>query len=205
MPLLSIEHASFNEPGHGTVGPVDVVVEPGEIVLVVGGEGSGKTLLLRGSLGLAKPREGTVALFDTPLADLDHDALMALRARCALSSTAAPLVANQTLFDNIALPLWMRGSPGAALVVSELLERLELVDVSARRPDDVLPRHRDLALLARALAVPAQLMLLDEPPITPAARALLRARVESGAAALIAVRHEALFPEATRRVLLGAA
>ena len=205
MALLSIEQACFDEPGHGTVGPVDVVVEPGEIVVVVGAEGSGKTVLLRGCLGLTRPRAGRVSLFDTPLADLDHDTLMALRARCALASSAAPLVANQTLFDNIALPLWMRGAPGATFVVSELLERLELTDVAARRPDDVLPRHRDLALLARALAVPAQLFLLDEPPIPSAARALLHARVESGAAALITVRHEALFPEAARRVLLGAA
>lgn len=203
--MLSVDAATFHEPGQGSVGPVDVVVEPGEIVLVVGAAGSGKTVLLRGCLGLAAPKSGAVALFGAPLAGLDHDTLMALRARCALASSAAPLVANQTLFDNIALPLWMRGAPGAALVVGELLERLELGDVAARRPDDVLPRHRDLALLARALAVPAELYLLDEPPMTPAARGLLRARIDAGAAALITVRHEALFPEAVRRVLLGAA
>lgn len=203
--MLSVDQASFHEPGHGSVGPLDVRVEPGEIVVAVGGEGSGKTVLLRGCLGLAPPRAGRVALFDQDLDALDHDAVMTLRGRCALASAAAPLMANQTLFDNIALPLWMRGAPGAALVVGELLERLELADVAARRPDDVLPRHRDLALLARALAVPADLYLLDEPPVTPAVRVFLRARIDAGAGALITVRHEALFPEASRRVLLGAA
>lgn len=205
MSLLSVEQAGFHEPGHGVVGPVDVVVEAGELVVAVGGAGSGKTVLLRGCLGLAQPREGRVVLFDTPLANLEHHSLMALRARCAFASSAAPLVANQTLFDNIALPLWMRGAPDAAEPVHQLLARLGLTEVAARRPDDVLPRQRDLALLARALVVPAELYLLDEPPITPAARTYLRARLDAGAAALITVTHEALFPEATRRVLLGAA
>ncbi|MCC7071177.1 MAG: ATP-binding cassette domain-containing protein [Deltaproteobacteria bacterium] len=205
MAYLSVDHASFHEAGHGSVGPIDVVVEPGQIVLAVGGEGSGKTVLLRGCLGLAPPRGGRVCLFDQDLAGLDHDAMMSLRGRCALASAAAPLMANQSLFDNIALPLWMRGAPGAAHIVGELLERLELTDVATRRPDDVLPRARDLALLARALAVQADLYLLDEPPVSPAMRGLLHARIDAGAAALITVRHEALFPEASRRVLLGAA
>lgn len=202
-PLLAMEQARFHEPGRGSVGPVDVVVEAGEIVLVVGGEGSGKTVLMRGALGLSSPTAGRVALFGAPLEGLDHPSLMALRARCALASSSAPLVANQTLFDNIALPLWMRGSPAATFEVQALLERLDLKDVAAKRPDDVLPQQRDLALLARALAVPADLYLLDEPPMSQAARAILHERTEAGAGALITVRHEALFPEAARRVLLG--
>lgn len=201
--LLSLEQALFNEVGRGAVGPVDVTVAPGELVLVVGGEGTGKTVLLRGCLGLVPAQAGRVALFGSSLAELDHPALMTLRTRCALASSAAPLVANQTLFDNIALPLWMRGSSTANIEVHGLLERLGLREVAARRPDDVLPLQRDLALLARALAVPAELYLLDEPPMSPAARAILRERTEAGAGALITVRHEALFPEAARRVLLG--
>ena len=202
-PLLSVEQAAFFEAGRGAVGPIDVVVEPGELVLAVGGEGSGKTVLLRGCLGLVAPRAGRVALFGTPLEGLDHPSLMALRARCALASSGAPLVANQTLFDNIALPLWMRGISTANFEVTALLERLGLRDVAAKRPDDVLPAQRDLARLARALAVPADLFLLDEPPMSAVARAILHERTEAGAAALITVRHEALFPEAARRVLLG--
>lgn len=202
--LLQVEQARFHEPGRGAVGPLDVVVGAAEIVLAVGGEGSGKSVLLRGCLGFVPTAAGRVSLFGAALDALDHPALMALRARCALASSSTPLMANQTLFDNIALPLWMRGSSTAGFEVQAILERLGLSDVAARRPDDVLPRQRDLARLARALAVPAELYLLDEPPMPPPARALLRERIEAGAGALITVRHEALFPEAARRVLLEA-
>ena len=202
--LLQVEQARFHEPGRGAVGPLELVVDAGEIVLAVGGEGSGKSVLLRGCLGFVPTQAGRVSLFGTELTALDHPALMALRGRCALASSSTPLMANQSLFDNIALPLWMRGLPTAGFEVQALIERLGLQDVAARRPDDVLPRQRDLARLARSLAVPAELYLLDEPPMPPAARALLRERIESGAGALIAVRHEALFPEAARRVLLEA-
>jgi ABC-type methionine transport system ATPase subunit len=198
--LLQIDRASFHEPGHGAVNGVSLSVEAGQIVAVIGRGGSGKTTLLRGALGLVDPDEGSVTLLGKPLNSLNHDELLALLGRCALASSSAPLLSNQSLAHNVAVPLWMRGvdPDDARTRVDELFSKLGLSEVGNRRPDDVLPRDRDLALLARALAQPAELLVLDDPP--KSAVSLIQERANAGAGVLVAVRDGNMFPQAAARI-----
>ena len=205
-PLLRLQDACFDDTGYGSVEDVDLVVHAGELVVARGGAGTGKTVLARGCAGFVEAVSGEVELFGTPLFGLVHDALLALRARISFASSSAPLLSNQSVRDNVALPLVMRGvdPKEIARVVDDVLARFDLGPVAIVRPEDLLPRDRELALNARALAVPAELFILDDPMLPPAALALLMDRVKAGAGVLAIVRNAALFPNATRVVELRA-
>ncbi len=206
--FLRLQDACFDELGYGSSEDVDLVVDAGELVLLTGGEGTGKTVVARGALGFVAAVHGEVELFDVPLAGLVHDDLLSLRARCAFSSSSTPLLSNQSVRDNVALPLLMRGMNSGEIdrIVDDVLARFDLLPVAVVRPEALLPRDRDLAQAARALAVPAELYVLDEPALPPRARALLLDKVAAGAGALVVTRTEAApsWPHAARAVSLRA-
>jgi putative ABC transport system ATP-binding protein len=162
---LSIEGASFREAGHGVVEDLTLSVGPGEIVMVTGPSGTGKSLVMRGAAGLAAPRSGRVLLFGGDVARMHHDALMAARQRTAYASENAPLVANLTVRDNLATPLLLRGMTWSDTMarVDTALERLGIAAHATNRPHELSQVQHRLAILARALVVPADLMILDEP------------------------------------------
>lgn len=159
------ERASFREPGHGVVEDLSLTVGPGEIVMVTGPSGTGKSLVMRGAAGLATPFSGRVVVFGRSLASLHHDALMELRQRTAYASENAPLVSNLNVRDNLATPLLLRGMvwTDAKARVDTALERLGIAEHATKRPHELSQVQHRLAILARALVVPADLMILDEP------------------------------------------
>lgn len=194
LPLV-IEGASFREPGHGVVEDLSLSVGPGEIVLVTGPSGTGKSLAMRGAAGLAAPLRGRVLLFGADPSRLHHDALMAVRQRTAYASENAPLVANLTVRDNLTTPLLMRGMTwaDAKARVDTALERLAIDEHALKRPHELSQVQHRMAILARALVVPADLMILDEPSRglddgrNDVVVELLRMLASDGAAVLLSV------------------
>jgi len=204
-PFLKLEAASFHEVGFGSIAEVDLEVNAGELVVVHGPQGAGKAVLVRGCLGFVAAKSGSVSLFGTPLRGLVHEELLTVRRRCALSSASAPLLSNQNVRENLLLPLIMRGvsEKAADARVDEVLALFQLTAAAWVRPEDLLPGDRDLARLARALVVPADLYILDDPSFPLAARKEFFDKIHGGAAALVVVRYPQYFPEATRAIDLG--
>ena len=202
-PLLVMHQASFLENGR-TVHAVDVAVHAGDFVVVTGPESSGKTLLLRGALGLIAPHRGRVLLFGVDPAKDHHDAVTDARGRVAFASDKAPLLANMTLRDNLAVPLLMR-SLSIDVVrasVDEMIDHFELRPFSDRRPHEITSRAHRAALLARAMLQPVDFLILDEPLQDALTDHALRVRHMAGAALLIAAQDAGRFPNATRTVAL---
>lgn len=146
---------------------LDLRVERGQIVGLVGGSGSGKTTLLRQILGLIQPTAGTVHLFGQDLGGAGAASLSAMLRRLGMLFQGGALFSALPVFDNIAFPLreikrldedWIRRLVNLKLALVELeTEHGRLM------PAELSGGMVKRVALARALALEPELLLLDEP------------------------------------------
>ncbi|SPA28154.1 putative ABC transporter, ATP binding component [Cupriavidus taiwanensis] len=146
---------------------VDLDVYRGEVLSIVGGSGSGKTVLLRHIVGLERPTAGTIKVFGEDPSRLRPAQLQALRSRWGLQFQRGALFSALSVIDNIALPLReLRALPDNLICQAALL-KLQLVGLSARdadkMPSDLSGGMIKRVALARALSLEPELLFLDEP------------------------------------------
>lgn len=189
-----------------------LLVQRGEMLALVGGSGSGKTVLLRQILGLAQATRGSVTVLGQPAASL---------ARAGAASRVGMLFQHGALFsafnvlDNIALALREAGTLGAALVRDAALVKLQMVGLkpahAQRMPAELSGGMIKRVALARALIMDPPLLLLDEPTagLDPNSAdefcALLRALHAALGLTMVMVTHDldTLFALCTRVAVLA--
>jgi len=157
---------------------LDMTVERGEVFGIVGGSGSGKSVLLRSILGLQRPRAGEVRMLGRDLTQLSTPALKEIKATYGVTFQQGALFSSLTVLQNVQLPMLehLHLSPRALDELALLKVRLVgLTDEAARKfPAQLSGGMVKRAALARALALEPQLLMLDEPtagldPISAAA------------------------------------
>ena len=169
-PLVHLEHVSrVYEMGRLQVvalRDVDVAIQPGEFVAVVGPSGSGKSTLMHIVGCLDRPTSGQYTLACTPVAALDDDRLAALRSRSiGFVFQSYNLLARTSALENVAAPLLYQGvsrrerhrRAGVAL------ERLGLGDRVDHSPAELSGGQQQRVAIARALVTDPALILADEP------------------------------------------
>lgn len=206
MKLVDVDNATFADAGLVTARGVSLQVNAGDLVVVHGGEQSGKSTLLRGLLGFVPLTSGRARLFDVDIAALTHDRWMELRVRTAYASWTSPLLANLTVFDNLAIPLLMRSlaAAEARASVERALARYRLEDVANKRPHEILGEKLRAALMARALLLPAELLLVDDPPDDEELDKALEDACADGKGVIVASRDPERFRGAVQIDLVGA-
>ncbi|HEY3713255.1 MAG TPA: ABC transporter ATP-binding protein [Jatrophihabitantaceae bacterium] len=145
---------------------VDLVVEPGELVAVMGPSGSGKSTLLTIAGSLEEPSSGEVVVAGATLSTLSRSAQAQLRRRViGYVFQDFNLLAGLTASENVTLPLELDGlSPRMARVVGgEALDALGLSDRADHFPDELSGGERQRVAIARAVVGERRLLLADEP------------------------------------------
>ncbi|HSD61865.1 MAG TPA: ATP-binding cassette domain-containing protein [Burkholderiales bacterium] len=143
---------------------VNLRVEPGEAVAILGQSGSGKSTLLGLLAGLDTPTSGRVLLSGIDLFALDEDGRAALRGEMVgfVFQTFQLLPALSAL-ENVMLPLELAGARGARAEAAALLARVGLADRLDHYPRTLSGGEQQRVALARAFAIRPKLLLADEP------------------------------------------
>ncbi|CDS52535.1 Methionine ABC transporter ATP-binding protein [Polaromonas sp. CG9_12] len=143
---------------------LDLTVERGEIMSLVGGSGTGKTVLLRQMLGLETPTQGDITVLGRPAAELGK---RGAASRVGMLFQQGALFSAFTVLENIAFALRELKSLPSELIREAALVKLQMVglpaDAADKMPSDLSGGMIKRVALARALIMDPPLLLLDEP------------------------------------------
>jgi phospholipid/cholesterol/gamma-HCH transport system ATP-binding protein len=145
---------------------VGLEIPRGQTVVVLGGSGSGKSVLLRHAVGLHRPERGEVWVDGREITGLDEEQLIEPRKKVGMLFQAGALFDSMTVGDNVAFALREHTSweePRVQQRVAEVLQLVELDEVQELMPADLSGGMRKRVALARAIALAPQALLYDEP------------------------------------------
>ncbi|MCB2022442.1 MAG: ATP-binding cassette domain-containing protein [Burkholderiaceae bacterium] len=146
---------------------LDLEVRRGEVFAIVGGSGSGKTVLMREMLMLHAPSAGSVRVLGNDLAALDDEQALALRRRWGVMFQRGGLFSALTVRENVGLPLRETSTLDDALIDGIAEWKLSLTglppDTGLKFPGELSGGMLKRASLARAIALDPELLFLDEP------------------------------------------
>jgi phospholipid/cholesterol/gamma-HCH transport system ATP-binding protein len=145
---------------------VDLAIGRGETVVVLGGSGTGKSVLLKHTIGLHSPDAGEVYVDGVEITTFDEDALIETRKKVGMLFQAGALFDSMTVADNVAYALREHTDQAEEQIgarVREVLNLVELADVEDLMPSSLSGGMRKRVALARAIALAPRAILYDEP------------------------------------------
>jgi phospholipid/cholesterol/gamma-HCH transport system ATP-binding protein len=165
-PVIAVSGVATRLGGQDIHRDVSFEVGRGEIVALIGGSGTGKSVLLREMIGLLRPQAGAIRLFGEPVWGAVAD-IAALRRRFGVLFQDGALFSALNVEDNVAAPLVEHS--GLPRATCRALARMKLsfaglpADVAGKTPAQLSGGMRKRVALARALALDPELLFLDEP------------------------------------------
>jgi phospholipid/cholesterol/gamma-HCH transport system ATP-binding protein len=165
--IISVRHLTTRFGNHAVHENLDLDVFRGEILGIVGGSGTGKSVLLRSIVGLHHPSGGEIRIFGQKLADLSPGQRSQLERRTGVLFQGGALFSSLTVIENIALPLIEHA--GLPRSDAEYLAAVKLALAGLPKtsgtlyPSELSGGMIKRAALARALALDPDILFLDEP------------------------------------------
>ncbi|HEU4850590.1 MAG TPA: ATP-binding cassette domain-containing protein [Telluria sp.] len=166
-PVVEIDHLWTKFGSTVVHQDLSLKIYRGEILSIVGGSGTGKTVLLRQMLGLEHPSQGSVKVFGEDISAADAAQLQRMRNHWGMLFQQGALFSALTVFDNIAQPLRELRTLPEDVIRDAVLLKMDMVGLApehaVKMPADLSGGMVKRASLARALALEPQLLFLDEP------------------------------------------
>lgn len=159
-------HKIYGEEGNQVqaLEDVNLEIEEGTFVTIIGKSGSGKSTLLHILGGLDKPNEGEVLIDDVSMYKLKDDERTILRRRkIGFVFQFFNLIASQNVYENIILPVYLDGVTEDEEYIDDLIETLGLTEKKLAYVDELSGGQQQRVAIARALATKPSVVLLDEP------------------------------------------
>jgi phospholipid/cholesterol/gamma-HCH transport system ATP-binding protein len=147
---------------------IDLDVRRGEIMGVVGGSGTGKSVLMRSIIGLQVPLAGEVEVFGEPILDRDEAELQSIRKRWGILFQGGALFSTLTVAENVQVPI-REFYPNVGETLLDEIAAYKIAmsglgpEVGPKFPSELSGGMRKRAGIARALALDPELLFLDEP------------------------------------------
>jgi len=203
-PLVEIENVWKSFERNRVLRGVSLNLNKGTTLAVMGGSGTGKTVLLRIASGLIRPDSGGVSLFGSRIDRMSEESMLGLRRRTGFVFQGAALFDSLSVFENVAYPLREHTRMSLGQITDRVHEFLSLVGLPDT--DDLLPAElsggmRKRVGIARALVVEPEVVFFDEPtagldPTNARLVAQLIAQLRTGVCdTAIVVTHDVEFAE----------
>jgi phospholipid/cholesterol/gamma-HCH transport system ATP-binding protein len=200
MSAVSVRNVVYEVPNKRILNDINLDIETGEIVSIMGQSGSGKTTLLKLLTGLIRPTSGRILIEDQDIATLKETELDKIRLKIGLVFQYSALFDSLSVFDNIAFGVVRHRprTPKAELerMVRDRLAEVELPGVEKRFPSELSGGMQKRVGLARALAMEPSIVFYDEPtsgldPITANTidNLIMRTRERTGVTSVVVSHH----------------
>jgi phospholipid/cholesterol/gamma-HCH transport system ATP-binding protein len=147
-------------------GNVSLTLPPGEVSVMLGPSGTGKSVFLKTLIGLLKPDNGSIIIRDVDVANCSEHKLYETRKLFGVLFQDGALFGSMNLYDNIAFPLREHTKKSEKEISNIVFEKLEMVGLSGtekKLPGEISGGMRKRAGLARALVLDPEIILFDEP------------------------------------------
>ena len=165
-PMIDVRDLWKSFGGNPVLKGVNLTVWPGTTSVILGGSGSGKTVLMKHIMGLFKPDRGEVIVDGENITRMDRRELSRFRTRMGMVFQSSALFDSLTVFENVAFPLREHTKLSAEQIAEAVKEKLavvELFGVEEKFPAELSGGMRKRVALARAIVREPKLVLYDEP------------------------------------------
>lgn len=167
-PVIQLRGVRLSFGGRPVLDGIDLVVEQGETVCILGGSGAGKSTVLRLILGLIQPDEGQIIVNGRDMSTATYEEVLETRLDMGMVFQGAALFDSLTVLDNVGFYLFEHTDLSEAEIRRRVEDALEVVDLEPSDVMDLLPSElsggmRKRVGVARALIHEPKLLLYDEP------------------------------------------
>jgi len=183
IPAIEFRNVHFSFEDQKVLDGISFCVMRGEMKIILGGSGSGKSTTLSLALGLRKPDEGQILIYGEDITELNEDELNRVRAQMGIDFQEGALFDSLSVYDNVAFRLHERGVPEDEVEreVRRLLCFVDLEEAIEKMPAELSGGMRTRVGIARALAGDPSILLFDEPTAgldPPTARDILELAIK---------------------------
>lgn len=163
---IEISHLSKRMNGQELLSDINLSVLEGEILVVVGGSGAGKSVLLQHLIGLMRPDSGTIKIGNLDITKLSERQMLEVRKKIGYLFQEGALYDYMNVFENVAFPLeehTQLNDEKIARKVTETLKMVGLQGAQAKYPEELSGGMKKRAALARAVILDSKILFCDEP------------------------------------------
>ncbi|MCS7033537.1 MAG: ABC transporter ATP-binding protein [Phycisphaerae bacterium] len=166
MPLIELRNLHKRFGRQIVLRGVNLQIEAGHVLVIIGASGSGKSVMLKHIVGLLKPDKGEVWFHDRRIDTLSERELQSVRTRFGFLFQMGALFDSINVLENVAFPLVEHSNKSREEIEAIAMEKLRLVglpDIGRKMPAELSGGQRKRVALARAIALSPEVILYDEP------------------------------------------